>query len=183
MNPFFSTYRIPTILATLRTGLFPSVMLAQAALESNYGNSILSKNYNNFFGIKADSSWTGDTVNLNTIENTNGANASVNSLFRSYPTPKASFKDRVLFFVNNPRYANIFNAATPENQAQAIQDAGYATDPNYASKIISIINDNSLKDIDNQAKLFSIAYYVILFVAIGAIGTSIFFMYKYVKKK
>ena len=183
MNSFFDTYKFPAILSALRTGLFPSVVLAQAALETGYGKSLLSSKYNNLFGIKADPAWTGDAVNLNTGEYINGNAIVENDAFRVYTTPKDSIKDHITFLKSYDNYAQVFIAQTPEEQAQALQDAHYATDPDYASKLIAIVNDNNLKAFDNQAKIFTIIYYLILFIAVGAIGTSLYFVYKYFKKK
>lgn len=135
------------------TGLFPSVMIAQAIFESGWGKSQLATKYNNHFGIKADKSWTGPKVNLTTMEFINGKFVSLIGAFRSYSNPAQSFADRIKFLKENPRYtkAGVFTAKTPEEQAQALQTAGYGTDPNYAKKIIDTINKYNLKQYDKQA--------------------------------
>ncbi len=132
------------------TGLFPSVFMAQAILESNNGNSSLTREANNFFGIKADASWKGNYVLNPTTEYVGGEPVSVTARFRAYPNPIDSFKDRVNFLKVNKRYANagVFIAVTPEAQAQALQKAGYATDPEYSNLLITLINQNNLKQFD-----------------------------------
>lgn len=141
--------------ASYGTGLFPSLFMAQAILESadskgNPGNSGLARNHNNFFGIKADKSWTGAKAILKTREVIDGKEVYVDEPFRKYKTPFDSFVDRVLFLQKNKRYANngVFSAKTPEAQAEALQRAGYATDPNYSKMLISLINKHGLKSLD-----------------------------------
>lgn len=136
--------------ASKNTGLFPSVMMAQAILESGNGNSGLAKYANNFFGIKADKSWTGPIYEAPTKEYINGAWVTVQGKFRKYSTPLLSFLDRVMFLMENPRYTNagVFMSGTPEEQARNLQKAGYATDPEYANLLIKLINQNNLKDLD-----------------------------------
>jgi len=146
------------------TGLFPSVMMAQALLESSNGNSSLSKKYNNFFGIKADSSWSGSKVNLPTREVGNGKQAymingksvvipagqeaMVDAWFRAYKTPVEGFKDRVKFLQTFSRYKNLFTASSPTVQDQLLLSDGYATDPAYATSLNNIIKSNNLTTLD-----------------------------------
>ena len=136
------------------SGLFPSVLLAQAALESGWGESILAKKFNNLFGIKSDKSWKGESVILPTREVINGTSIIVDQPFRVYSDPSDSFSDRNKFLQKNPRYtkAGVFTAKTPEAQAIALQNAGYATDPGYAAAIIKIINTYDLKRFDIEGK-------------------------------
>lgn len=132
------------------SGLFPSVTMAQAILESGNGNSKLSTHANNFFGIKADKSWQGKKINLPTREVINGKEVMVDAWFRAYDSPGESFLDRVDFLTSMSRYRNagVFIAPTPEQQAIALQKAGYATDPVYAELLIKLINQNNLKQYD-----------------------------------
>ena len=141
--------------STKGTNLFPSVVMAQAILESsdskgNAGNSQLAKFYNNHFGIKADIGWKGKKVMMPTREVIGGKSKMVNAWFRHYDNPEQSFNDRAQFLSKNPRYitAGVFIAKTPEAQAEALQRAGYATDPDYAKLLIGIINSNKLKSLD-----------------------------------
>lgn len=133
------------------TGLFPSTMIAQAIIESSNGNSDLSSLYNNHFGIKADRSWKGAVVNMSTREVLAGKDVYIKDGFRAYPNLLAGFLDRNNFLKQNKRYtqAGVFTAKTPEQQADAFQKGKYATDPNYAKIIKSVINgSNKLKQYD-----------------------------------
>lgn len=133
------------------TGIFPEIALAQAVLESSAkfadgyyypGASRLAQDGNNFFGIKATGSWKGDTIILPTIEYSNGKKVTVNATFRKYANIEESFKDYINFLKTNPRYkkAGVFSAKTYQQQAAALQKAGYATDPKYSSLLTGIID-------------------------------------------
>lgn len=133
------------------SGIFPAVAIAQLIVESqgkwtdgNYyiGQSILAKHYNNYFGIKAAGGWNGATVTLKTGEYIGGKKVTVNGTFRAYPSFGASLFDYVKFLKENPRYTThgVFTANTPQKQAEALQAAGYATSPNYATLLKSVIN-------------------------------------------
>jgi len=132
------------------SGLFPSVTMAQAILESGNGNSSLSREAYNYFGIKADKSWKGNFVVKPTTEYVNGKPVKVEAKFRAYGSPGEGFLDRVDFLKSMPRYKNagVFIAPTPEAQAIALQKAGYATDPSYSNLLIQLINQNNLKRFD-----------------------------------
>ena len=149
-SDFFKQYGLAIQKATEGTNLFSSVKAAQMALETGYGKNMVG---NNAFGIKA----TGDgpSVNANTTEVVNGKSERDNLAFRAYDSVGNSIKDHTKFLQNNPRYtkAGVFSATTPEEQAQAIQRAGYATDPHYADKLISIINSNGLRSLDKRPTL------------------------------
>jgi flagellum-specific peptidoglycan hydrolase FlgJ len=137
------------------TKLFPSVMMAQAILESADkkgvpGGSLLASKYNNHFGIKAGNAWVGEKVLLMTKEFVNGAMKSVLDWFRVYTTAFDSFDDRIHFLLNNLRYTKggVFEAKDFAAQAQALQRSGYATDPMYASKLTKLIKTLRLDTID-----------------------------------
>lgn len=149
-SQFINRYAPLAIDAAKGTGLFPSVFMAQAILESNNGNSSLTKEANNFFGIKADARWAGPYVEKLTTEYINGVKVQVLAKFRAYLTPLESFFDRVSFLQKNSRYKNagVFSAVTPEQQAQALLKARYATDPEYANLLIKLIQQNNLKQFD-----------------------------------
>ena len=145
--------------STKGTNLFPSLVMAQAIVESanKYGvagESTLAKQFNNHFGVKADPRWKGMKVNLQTREVYDGKSVMVGDYFRVYENPEQSFKDRNDFLTLNPRYrkAGVFNATTPEAQAEALQKAGYATDPNYANLLKLIIKSYGLKKLDEAAR-------------------------------
>lgn len=154
---FIQQYGPAVIDSTQGTGIFPSVKMAQAILESSTaqgvaGGSILARKYNNYFGIKADSSWKGKSVNLNTGEVFNGNHVVINDSFRVYSAPVDSFKDHTSFLEENQRYTNagVFSAETPEDQARALKRAGYATDPDYAETLISLIRNYNLNELDKK---------------------------------
>ncbi len=138
------------------TGLFPSVMMAQAILESSDkygipGNSVLARKYNNHFGIKADKSWQGKKVNLKTREVLEGGEVIIADYFRVYDDPARSFTDRVRFLQKNKRYAKarVFLSPSPDAQAEALQAAGYATDPQYAAILKRLISKCKLNGLDS----------------------------------
>lgn len=140
---------------TRGTGLFTSLMMAQAILESSDnqgvpGNSSLARLYNNHFGIKADKRWRGKKVNLKTREVFDNKTVIIGDYFRVYERAEDSFRDRVKFLLENKRYtsAGVFTVATPEAQAIALQAAGYATDPNYAKVLSKLIDKLGLKTLD-----------------------------------
>lgn len=133
------------------TGIFAGTLIAQAVLESSgkdqYGNwkvggSKLSRESNNFFGIKDSPSWKGKTYNINTGEVLNGQNVTVNADFRAYNSVKDSIRDYVKFLKENPRYDNagVFNSKDVKEQAIKLKQAGYATAPNYADTVNQIYN-------------------------------------------
>ena len=153
---FINTYSAPIIDACKGTTLFPSVKLAQAALETGWGASVIGE-AKNMFGIKGRGAhtpfWNGDVVNKNTQEFTNGAYQTVTEPFRKYNSLADSIRDHTYFLQQNKRYIPVFEAKTPEDQAIALFDCGYATDPPYASKLMSIINSHNLISLDQKKNL------------------------------
>lgn len=133
-------------------GMLPSVFAAQAILESGIlsGGSVLSNKYNNYFGIKAGSSWTGKTVSLPTKEVINGQTTTVTAKFRVYDTASDSFADRSKLLLSLSRYKDAYSKTTPKEQAEALQKAGYATATSYANSIISLINKYNLEELDKK---------------------------------
>jgi flagellum-specific peptidoglycan hydrolase FlgJ len=125
-----------------------SFCVAEAALESGWASSQLATQYFNLFGIKADPSWTGPTVTLPTGEYENGHDVTVEALWRVYPDWLASLQDHAQFLLTNERYKPAFAFADGRDFATAVQAAGYATDPDYAQKIIEIINAHGLQSLD-----------------------------------
>lgn len=89
--------------------------------------------------MKATSSWKGPTTEITTTEYENGAAVKVKAKFRVYSSYLEALSDYVGLLSRNPRYTAVTQAATPEQGAQALQNAGYATDPNYARKLTSMI--------------------------------------------
>lgn len=130
--------------------LFPSLAIAQAILESGNGRSDLARVYHNHFGIKANSAWRGKVVSLKTKEVYDSKEVTIIDGFRAYDSAEDSFRDRNRFLAVNRRYTTngVFSAATPQEQAKALQRAGYATDPNYANKLIDLIAGEGLERYD-----------------------------------
>lgn len=132
-----------------KTGIPASFTLAQAALESAWGASKLAKQGCNLFGVKADRSWTGKILELPTYEFVNGQRITVVAKWRSYPDWLACLLDRAEFFRKNPRYAKCFAETTGDGWARAVAAAGYATDPEYAAKLCSVIRARNLSRFDH----------------------------------
>jgi flagellum-specific peptidoglycan hydrolase FlgJ len=138
-------------------GILPSVTISQAILESDWGNSTLASNYNNYFGIKADKSWKGKIANMNTKENFNDV---ISANFRAYNSKEESIYDLGKFLKGNSRYENsgLFIGSNYIEQANALENAGYATAKNeqgeriYGDMLISIIKENNLMIIDNEVE-------------------------------
>jgi flagellum-specific peptidoglycan hydrolase FlgJ len=158
---YFDQHAIGVVRACMGTGILPETVLCQSAIESAYGQSLLASKYNNYFGIKAGNSWKGDYVLLPTKEFVNGKYITINDKFRRYPSFTASVSDYIAFLKGNARYKNVFAQKSVLGQLQALQNAGYATAPNYANVIYGIYLSNKTQ-IDTQIKkatdLISIAY-------------------------
>lgn len=127
------------------TGIPASFTIAQAALESSWGSRAPG---NNLFGIKADPGWKGPTVPILTHEVVNGQRVQITAKFRAYASPGDSLLDHAQFFLQNQRYRKCFLEKTGEGWARAVAKAGYATDPGYADKLISIMRGRNLADYD-----------------------------------
>ncbi|ACR29132.1 Mannosyl-glycoprotein endo-beta-N-acetylglucosamidase [Burkholderia glumae BGR1] len=125
-----------------------SFVVAQAALESGWASSQLAQRYFNLFGVKADGSWKGPTVMLPTTEYVAGKPTTVTARWRVYSDWLASLNDHAQFLIVNPRYAAAFAYTSGTTFATAVAAAGYATDPNYAAKIIAIIKSHNLSALD-----------------------------------
>lgn len=141
-NEFNIKYRQAAIEATAGSKIFPDTVLSAAALESNWGKSVLSAQYNNFFGIKKGIGWQGRTVLMPTREQrTDGSWYTVNAPFRWYDSPADSFRNYVKF-ISGPRYvrAGVLNATSPVEQFIAIKNAGYATDVSYVDKLKKVLS-------------------------------------------
>jgi|OM-RGC.v1.023929158 flagellar rod assembly protein/muramidase FlgJ len=130
------------------TGVPASITLAQAALESGWGESALAKTGNNLFGIKADSLWRGQTLTMNTKEFIKGHWVVVPALWRKYPSWQSSIDDHAAFLKQTPRYKACFLCTTSPAFARALAQAGYATDPDYANKLIALMSKHQLQSFD-----------------------------------
>lgn len=135
--------------------ILPSITIAQAILESNWGNSNLTKEANNLFGIKADYFWEGEYVTFETKE---FHNKMIKDKFRKYDSLEDSIKDHSDFLVKNQRYkeGGVFDAKTYKEQAKALENSGYSTaedefgNKTYAKMLEQIIRQYNLQIIDSK---------------------------------
>ena len=150
MNPSEFIMRLTTaaVVSFKATGVPASITIAQAALESAWGESGLARNGNNLFGIKADSLWRGQSLTLNTKEFIKGQWVVVPALWRKYPSWQASIDDHAEFLKRNPRYKACFACTSAPAFARALAQAGYATDPTYSDKVIGLMKQHNLMALD-----------------------------------
>lgn len=140
---------VPAARTSHRTSGIPaSFTLAQAALESSWGASRLARQGFNLFGVKADRAWRGPTISMDTREVFNGKAVMVPALWRQYGSWADCLADRVEFFKRNPRYAACFKETTGPGWCHAVAAAGYATDPEYANLLLSMIKGRNLTRFD-----------------------------------
>jgi flagellar protein FlgJ len=130
--------------ASASTGIPARFMLGQAALETGWGKAEIrgadGRNSHNLFGIKAGAGWKGQTVDVVTTEYVNGTPQKQVERFRAYASYADSFRDYASLLQNNARYQNVIaQGRDAAGFAQGLQQAGYATDPNYAQKLMSVI--------------------------------------------
>ena len=130
-------------------GILPSVTMAQAILESGWGESGLTKASNNLFGIKAGGGWDGYVVKYPTKEYVNGQYIDTTADFRAYDSLDASMEDHGAFLAGQSRYANIIGVKDYKTVCRLLQQDGYATAPNYADSLISLIEQYDLAAYDN----------------------------------
>ncbi|MVX35489.1 glucosaminidase domain-containing protein [Myroides sp. LoEW2-1] len=125
-------------------GIPASITLAQGVLESGSGQGTLSRNANNHFGIKCHKGWEGPSV-----RHTDDA---PDECFRKYDSPTESYRDHSMFLVGRSRYSDLFTLPKDDYKgwARGLKKAGYATDPKYADKLISLIERYSLSDYDKE---------------------------------
>ncbi|MFC4656955.1 flagellar assembly peptidoglycan hydrolase FlgJ [Rheinheimera marina] len=140
--------------AAAKLGLEPLALLAQAALETGWGQRMFKtgegENSFNFFGIKANNGWQGDVAVVDTLEYRQGVASKEKARFRAYSSPEQSLNDYADFIQNNPRYQQALDVSNnPKAYFQQLQAAGYATDPNYAQKIWSVFNSDTFKQARN----------------------------------
>ncbi len=126
------------------SGVPPELMLSQAALESGWGRRQIlmsdGTSSHNLFGIKATSNWHGKVAEVMTTEYRNGVAYKQLEKFRAYDSYDEAFKDYASMLSSNPRYAGVMQqSGSPAGMAHALQNAGYATDPKYAEKLVSVM--------------------------------------------
>jgi flagellar protein FlgJ len=142
------------------TGILAGTLIAQAILESSgkdengdwkVGGSKLSRESNNFFGIKSSKAWKGKTYNINTGEVIKGKKVIVNADFRAYDSVKDSIEDYIKLIKENPRFSNVLKAKTVKEQATELKKANYATSLTYADTVTQVYN--SVKDSIDESYL------------------------------
>jgi flagellar protein FlgJ len=124
-------------------------LIAQAALETGWGRHQIrfadGRPSNNLFNIKADSRWEGERVAVNTVEYEQGVAVRKREYFRAYPSIRQGFNDYVAVLQAKPRYGQALAAARrPEAYFAALQEAGYATDPRYADKVVAVLRGTEM---------------------------------------
>ncbi|MBC2169525.1 glucosaminidase domain-containing protein [Listeria booriae] len=132
-------------------GILTSITLAQAILESNWGESKLATEGRNLFGIKGE--YQKDSVTMPTQEFENNEWITIDAAFRKYPTWFESLDDHAALFLkgtswDKTKYQGVIKAKDYKTAANALQKAGYATDPGYAEKLIELIEQRNLQAYD-----------------------------------
>jgi flagellum-specific peptidoglycan hydrolase FlgJ len=150
-NAFIDSIAADAIRNQRETGVPASVTIAQAILESGWGRSELSRQANNFFGIKGTG--PAGSVTMRTREVINGSVVYVDAPFRKYHTPQESFADHARLFTQSPRYAEAMRHTHDAFRfAAEIHRAGYATDPEYTNKLHSLMRQYNLTQFDAIAR-------------------------------
>jgi flagellar protein FlgJ len=135
--------------ASRTTGIPAHLIVGQAALESGWGKREIkmadgSTSFN-LFGIKAGKGWHGKVAEITTTEYTNGVSHKQIERFRAYGSYTEAFQDYAKLLSDNPRYAAVIGQDGAQGFAQALQQAGYATDPDYADKLVKVIGSVSAR--------------------------------------
>jgi peptidoglycan hydrolase FlgJ len=130
--------------AASKLGVKPQVLIAQAALETGWGEKIIKQadgtSSYNLFGVKADQRWSGKEATVSTLEYRDGVVNQELASFRAYDSYQQSFDDYVDFVKQGQRYQQALgHGGNARHYIQALQEAGYATDPNYAEKVLHIM--------------------------------------------
>ncbi len=136
--------------AAQQLGVSPELLVAQSALETGWGRHTMKfddgRSSYNLFGIKASADWQGAALKRQSLEFRDGILQNQVSRFRAYASPADSLADYVDFIQTNPRYQQALSSAgNDQAYIRAIQDAGYATDPRYADKVIGILRGELLQ--------------------------------------
>lgn len=135
-------------------GVAPQALVAQAALETGWGRHVIHSGNGdssfNLFNIKADQRWQGDRINVSTLEYRHGLPRQERADFRRYDSFEDSFADYVDFLRDNPRYQEALAVGeNADRYVDALQDAGYATDPAYAEKLKTIMRTDPLATLES----------------------------------
>ncbi len=135
--------------ASQASGVPPQLIMGQAALESGWGKREIAmpdgtKSYN-LFGLKANAGWHGKVAEVMTTEYKNGVATKQTEKFRAYSSYTEAFNDYATMLSSNPRYVGVMQqGSSAAGMAQALQDSGYATDPKYAEKLVSVMKQMNL---------------------------------------
>lgn len=143
--------------AAAALGVDTRAVVAQAALESGWGKHVMSHSGGqssfNLFGIKAGADWSGDHLARSTVEYRDGIAHREVARFRAYDSLEAGFDDYVAFLTGRERYADVLNSDGDGRRfAEALENAGYATDPHYAAKIERVMLGDTLNDAVSSLK-------------------------------
>ncbi len=135
-----------------KMGVNPIGILAQTILETGWGKHIAKdkngNSSNNLFGIKATASWNGNSLSALTQEFRKGQSINLRQEFKAYPSVQESLDDYAKLMQNSPRYEKVIESGTDvDGFAKALQDSGYATDPDYGRKIMRLINSPKFIDV------------------------------------
>ena len=145
VTAFLNRMERPALMAGAESGVHPSLILAQAALETGWGKERIQTrsgaDSHNIFGIKAGDYWKGPTTEVMTTEFVDGQAEKRVERFRVYGSDEEAFSDYARLLSKNPRYQGVVNVQSGEAAAVAIQRAGYATDPEYAKKLIAVMGN------------------------------------------
>lgn len=144
----FFNLAIPAAIDSMRhTGVPASITIAQAILESGWGESMLAREANNFFGVKArqDDRY----VEMKTTEFEHGVPVAGMARFACYDSPESSFRAHALLLCTLPRYKPAMDACQDAQQfARQLQACGYSTNPNYAVRLIELVRMYDLAQYD-----------------------------------
>ncbi|MGH1335831.1 MAG: glycoside hydrolase family 73 protein [Aureispira sp.] len=135
---YVEQYKRIAVSESIRTGIPASIKLAQGILESGYGSSNLAKKANNHFGIKCGSGWSGKTIQYK------------GSCYRIFRSGSDAYKEHSNFLMRGDRYDNLFKLKRSDYKgwARGLRQAGYATNPNYPSKLIELVERYKLYNYD-----------------------------------
>lgn len=151
LEEYVERYKAIAIAHMERYGIPASITMAQGILESDSGNSHLSRSSNNHFGIKCKKNWKGDRVYHD--DDAKG------ECFRAYPSVEASYLDHAEFLDSSPRYDSLFAYPSTDYRswARGLKAAGYATAPDYAERLVKIIEQHKLYLLDKEdgAKIYA----------------------------
>jgi flagellar protein FlgJ len=135
--------------ASRTTGIPAHLIIGQAALESGWGKREIKMTDGstsfNLFSVKAGKGWNGKVAEITTTEYTNGVAHKQTERFRAYGSYTEAFQDYAKLLSDNPRYAAVIGQDGAQGFAQELQKAGYATDPNYADKLVKVIGSVSAR--------------------------------------